>query len=78
MRTHVQRWGNSLAVRIPKVLASELGVREDTPVELELVGGTLVMRAADKTTLEDLLNAITDENLHSEIKSTGPTGAEVW
>lgn len=78
MKTHVQRWGNSLAVRIPKVLAVKLGVSEDTPIEMDLIDGSLVIRVADETTLEQLLAGITDDNLHSEIESSGPVGAEVW
>ena len=79
MKTHIQRWGNSLAVRIPKVVALELGIGEDTAVELDVVDDALVIRvAASEFSLEQLLASITDDNLHGEV-DTGPAiGAEVW
>ena len=79
MKTHIQRWGNSLAVRIPKVVAQELGIREDTAVELDMVDDALVIRVAtSEISLEQLLASITDDNLHGEV-DTGPAiGAEVW
>lgn len=79
MKTYVQRWGNSLALRIPKILALELGVDKDTAVELELVDGALIMRvAADEPTLDQLLAGITDDNIHDEIRTGKPMGSEVW
>ena len=79
MKTHIQRWGNSLAVRIPKVVAQELGIGEDTAVELDMVDDALVIRVAtSEISLEQLLASITDDNLHGEV-DTGPAiGAEVW
>jgi antitoxin MazE len=79
MKTHIQRWGNSLAVRIPKVVAQELGIGEDTAVELDMVDDALVIRvASSEVSLEQLLASITDDNLHGEV-DTGPAiGAEVW
>ena len=80
MRTRIQRWGNSLAVRIPKTFAAEVGLTVDSPVELRLVeGGLLVMPAMPPPyDLEELLDRVTDSNLHAEV-DTGPTqGSEVW
>jgi len=78
MRTQIQRWGNSLAVRIPKVFANQLGVGENTPVELDVVDGVLTVRVNTELTLEQLLAGITDENLHREIDTGLAVGAEVW
>ena len=78
MRTQIQRWGNSLAVRIPKVFANQLGVGENTPVELDVVDGVLTVRVNGEMTLEQLLADITDENLHNEIDTGSSVGAEVW
>jgi antitoxin component of MazEF toxin-antitoxin module len=52
MRTRVQKWGNSLALRIPKPLATEIGLRRNSPVDVSLVDGRLVRersRNADET-----------------------------
>ena len=80
MRTRVQRWGNSLAVRIPKTFAEEVGLRDDSPVELRLSQGTLVLEpsAPRLPSLEELLGKVSRANLHAEF-DTGPAqGREVW
>ena len=80
MRTRVQRWGNSLAVRIPKAFAEEVGLGDDTPVELHLHEGKLVLEPAGPPapTLEELLRGVPKSNLHREV-DTGPArGHEVW
>jgi antitoxin component of MazEF toxin-antitoxin module len=48
MESRVQRWGNSLAVRIPKPLAAEIGLEDSSPVELSLQDGKLVVAPAVK------------------------------
>ena len=56
MKTRVQKWGNSLAIRIPKAFASQTGLAEDVEVSLELEKGKLVIRPQAKMppTLEAL------------------------
>lgn len=80
MHTRVQKWGNSLAVRIPKSFATEIGIDQDSEVELSLLDGTLVLVpvAPRSLTLNDLLAAITDENLHTEIPTGTVVGNESW
>lgn len=71
MRGRVQKWGNSLALRIPKSYAAEAGLAEDTPVEISVrKGKLLVQRAArSRLTLEELLAQVTEDNLHGEWQS---------
>ena len=78
MQVRIQRWGHSLALRIPKALASELGVSQDSLVELELREGQLVIAPArpSAVTLEALLAGITDENLHDEVEVGMAVGNE--
>lgn len=80
MKTRVQKWGNSLALRIPKSLAVEAGLRDDAPVELSLVAGRLVIQpvAEEPLTLEELLRGVTDQNLHGEWDTGPAVGREVW
>ena len=80
MKTRVQKWGNSLALRIPKSFATEAGLREDAPVELSLVKGKVVVQpvAPEPPTLKELLRGVTDENLHSEWDTGPAVGREVW
>ncbi len=80
MLTRVQKWGNSLAVRIPKPLATEVGLEQNTQVEVSLVDGKLVVAPVIEPalTLEQLLAQVTAQNLHGEV-DTGPrVGNEVW
>ncbi|MGA9350952.1 MAG: AbrB/MazE/SpoVT family DNA-binding domain-containing protein [Anaerolineae bacterium] len=80
MRTRVQQWGNSLALRIPKPFATEIGLQRDSPVDVSLVDGRLVIVPIVKPvfTLEDLLAQVNEDNLHSEIKTGLAVGREVW
>ena len=80
MKTRVQKWGNSLALRIPKSFATEAGLREDAPVELSLVKGKVVVQpvAPEPPTLKELLRGVTDENLHNEWDTGPAVGREVW
>ncbi len=80
MRTRVQKWGNSLALRIPKSFASEVGLQNDSPVEMSLVNGAIVIApvADPKLLLEQLLAQITDDNLHPEFDTGPAVGNEVW
>ncbi len=80
MKTRVQKWGNSLALRIPKAFAAEAGLREDTPVEVTLRDGEIVIQRVSRTplTLDELLRDVTDENLHGEWDTGPAVGREVW
>ena len=80
MKTSVHRWGNSLAVRIPKSLAEEVGLSDGGSIELRLVSGGLLIEpsSAPPLRLEDLLGGIEDNNIHEEV-DTGPSeGREAW
>ena len=80
MRTRVQKWGNSLALRIPKSFATEVGLQKETSVEVSLINRKLVITpiAKPKLSLKQLLAKVTEENIHHEI-DTGPAmGNETW
>jgi antitoxin MazE len=80
MVTRVQKWGNSLALRIPKPLADEVGLREDSPVELRLRDNTLVIMPVVKPAfaLTQLLAQVTKDNLHREVDTGPAVGGEAW
>lgn len=79
MLTTVQRWGNSLAIRIPKPFAVETELQENSEVDIALDGGRIVVSPARKEwRLRDLVKAISPENLHREIGWGDKTGREVW
>ena len=80
METRVQKWGNSLALRIPKPLADEVGLQENSPVELWLRDNTLVIVPVLKPAfdLTQLLAQVTADNLHREIETGPAVGGEAW
>jgi antitoxin MazE len=80
MRTRVQKWGNSLALRIPKSFANEVGLQKETSVEVSLAEGKLIITPITRPelNLNQLLARVTKENLH-HVVDTGPAvGNEVW
>jgi antitoxin MazE len=76
----VAKWGNSLAIRIPQNLAREIHLAEGAEIELGIVDGNLVVKPKirKRYSLDELVNAITPENLHSEIDSGVAVGNEFW
>jgi antitoxin MazE len=80
MKTRVRKWGNSLALRIPKSFATDAGLRANTAVELSLVKGKLVVQPMPPRplSLEQLLRGVTDDNLPGEWHTGKPVGKEAW
>ena len=80
MRTRIQKWGNSLALRIPKSFAVEVGFQKETAVEISMADGKLVISPIvnPPLTLTQLLARVTEENLHHEVDSGFAIGNETW
>jgi antitoxin MazE len=80
MTTRIQKWGNSLAVRIPSAFAREVGLQQGAAVEVSLRQGKIILEPLKEPplTLDQLLEGVTEENLHHEV-DTGPSvGEEAW
>lgn len=79
MLVKAQKWGNSLAVRLPKALADECGIEANSPVEIVREESCIVIKPLrKKPSLDSLLAQITEENLHAEVATGGPVGRESW
>lgn len=80
MKTRIQKWGNSLAVRIPKSFANEIHLQQDSLVEVSLAEGKLVLSPLlePKLTLSQLLEQVNEHNLHHEAESGPSVGDEMW
>jgi antitoxin MazE len=80
MKTRVQKWGNSLALRIPKAFAEQVGIADNVLVDISLTDGKLlVIPIVDQPiTLDDLLAGITDANIHHEDDTGTLEGNEAW
>lgn len=80
MQTRVQKWGNSLGVRIPRGLAEELGLGAGSEVSLSARDGDLLVRPAlpARLNLDDLLAEVTTGNLHSSLDTGDAVGQEIF
>jgi antitoxin MazE len=79
MRTKVQKWGNSLAVRIPKPFAEGAGLKRATEVEVSLEKGSLRFVAVrPRWQLRALVSKVTTRNRHAEVEFGKPVGRESW
>lgn len=80
MRVKVQKWGNSIALRIPKAFANETSLKSGSTVNLSLLDGKLIIEpiATKEYDLKSLLSEVKETNLHNEYLDDKPTGREIW
>ena len=80
VRTKIQKWGNSLELRIPRSFAGAAGVEAGSEVDLSIRRGDLIMRPVRRRTyrLKELLRQINSKNIHAEVDAGAPVGREVW
>ncbi len=80
MKARIQKWGNSLAVRIPKAFADEIGLDQGSSIQMMVENGTLTIEPDREPawTLDALLADVTKENLHSPWETGSPEGEENW
>ncbi|MBI5138256.1 MAG: AbrB/MazE/SpoVT family DNA-binding domain-containing protein [Candidatus Vogelbacteria bacterium] len=80
MITKVQKWGNSLGIRLPKSLADKYGITPGSVVVLTQEEHKIAMMPVHKSTftLKELIAGITKENRHDEVDWGIPFGKEVW
>lgn len=79
MNNRVQKWGNSLAVRIPRSFAKAMGWEENAPIAMSLEDGSLIIKTDRERAwdLGSLLGGITDENIHDAWEDEGSVAEEV-
>jgi len=80
MKARIQKWGNSLALRIPKSFAAHSRIEQGSLVDLSLDNGRMIVEPSVELeySLDELLAKVTKENLHSEADFGKPVGKEVW
>jgi antitoxin MazE len=80
MQTKIEKWGNSLGLRIPRSFAAEAQVKEGSTVDLSVENGRLLVRPlrAKKYTVSQLLKEINARNVHGEVATGEPRGREAW
>lgn len=78
MTVALKKWGNSIALRIPKDIAMTLGVDNNSLMELDIHDGVLILRPKKENVLETLVSQINSENLHREMDTGESVGNEEW
>jgi antitoxin MazE len=80
MNMRIQKWGNSLALRIPKSFAKEAHIDKGATVDISVKDGKLIIAppARKSYTLDKLLGAISKKNIQKEWETSRPAGKEAW
>ena len=80
MQTTIQKWGNSLALRIPKALAIDAKLEQNEAVDLSISKGKIIITPIRKEeySLHELLECVSPDNLHGEWDMGTPGGKEIW
>jgi antitoxin MazE len=81
MATTIQKWGNSLGIRVPKAIAEQVNLTNGTEIEFETTGGVLTIRPRrrrkSKYKLSDLLRKVKGPSPHREWVNDPPVGREL-
>lgn len=80
METTIKKWGNSLAVRVPRSIAQKLALKAGSTVAMREEKKTIIIQAVPKThkSLKELIAMIRPENIHEQIDWGKPVGKEIW
>jgi len=80
MQTKIKKWGNSLALRIPKLLALDANLKLNKMVDLSIEKNCIIITPIGEKeySLGKLLKGVTKNNLHGEFVTGAPVGKEIW
>jgi antitoxin MazE len=80
MLIKIQKWGNSLALRIPKSVSLHTQLKNDSPVEISVIDGKIIITPVvmPNWTLDELLANINENNIHHEVDTGFVVGNEIW
>ena len=78
MKTRVQKWGNSCAIRIPKYMIREAGLEYNAEVEMRLEKGKLIIQPVSDIKLDKILAQVNENNLHHAVETGTAVGNEAW
>jgi antitoxin MazE len=79
MLVALKKWGNSASVRIPSLILESLALKIDDQLDIKEEGGRIIIEPVRKShyNLEDMLAAITPENIHARHEFGKPVGKEL-
>jgi len=80
MKAKIQKWGNSLALRIPKSFALKAKLRQDELVDLSIDKEKIIITPIGEKeySLDELLEGVSENNLHGEFDTGALVGKEIW
>ena len=80
MTSTIQKWGNSLAIRIPKAIARDVQLENGSKVNITVREGTVIIAPAKKSKyeLDELLKGVSKKNIHRSVDTGPAVGREVW
>jgi len=79
MKTKIQKWGNSLGVRLPKSVTEQKSLRAGLGVSVVIKNGQIVIEPVEEeVSLESLLTAVSEANVHQETEWSNVRGNEIW
>jgi antitoxin MazE len=78
MEAVVKKWGNSLGIRLPNLVARQLSLKDGSYINIEDKGKKILITPIKKNRLSEMLSKINEQNLHEEIETGGPVGKEIW
>lgn len=80
MQTKIKKWGNSLALRIPKSFALHANLRQDELVDITIDKEKIIITPIGEKeySLDELLECVSEDNLHVEFDTGVPVGKEIW
>jgi antitoxin MazE len=78
MRATISRWGNSLALRIPKSAIDAAGLREGDVVDVREDGGVLRIARSSRIDIDEMIESIDPTTIHAEVNWGPPVGREMW
>ena len=77
MQTAITKWGNSLAIRLPKTFTEQIGINEKNKIEIIIEKDKIILQKP-RQNLKTLLSKINKDNIHKEINTGKITGKEIW
>ena len=79
-KTKIKKWGNSLAIRLPKTSVDLLNLKEDSLVSFDYDKNKIIIKPEKEKecTLNELVSKITPENRYEEVDFGKPVGKEIW
>ena len=78
MEAVVKKWGNSLGIRIPNLIVRELSLKDGSSVDINEKDKKIIIKPLPKPKLSEMLDKINKQNVHKEVRITGPVGKEIW